>query len=91
LDTLDRKEIEQQIIDIIVKEGMVDRASMTPDATLESLSLQSMDVVMVLMALEEKFNVYIPVDSSLSDVKDLQGLIERLTDHVVKERTSSAA
>ena len=50
-----REELERQIVDIILKEAMIDPARVTPDATIESLEVESMDIVMILMAIEEKF------------------------------------
>ena len=57
---LEQTELANQIIDVIVKEGMVDREKATLDATIESLDLKSIDIVMILTAIEEKFDVYIP-------------------------------
>mgnify|MGYP003344615710 CR=1 FL=1 len=61
------------IIEVIASEGMVDRSKVTPDATIESLDLKSVDIVMILTALEEKFNVYIPMDGSLQEAKTVEG------------------
>ena len=88
---LNRSELTQQIIDIIATEGQIDPAKLTPDATFESLEVQSVDIVMILMALEEKFGVYIPVDGQLSEAKNLQGFVDSLTDRILQERTASAA
>lgn len=63
----DRGEIENQIVDVFVTEGMIDRSALKPDATLESLGVQSVDVMMILMSIEEKFGVYIPIDGNLSE------------------------
>ena len=43
-----------QIIDVIVKEGMIDREKVTLDATIESLDLKSIDIVMILTAHRRK-------------------------------------
>ena len=59
---LDQTELVNQIIDVIVKEGMIDREKVTLDATIESLDLKSIDIVMILTAIEDKFDVYIPMD-----------------------------
>ncbi|MGA7385450.1 MAG: phosphopantetheine-binding protein, partial [Methylocella sp.] len=59
---LEHSELANQIIDVIVKEGMVDREKATLDATIESLDLKSIDIVMILTAIEDKFDVYIPMD-----------------------------
>jgi acyl carrier protein len=79
---LSREEIADQLIEIIAKEGMVDKARITPDATLQTLELDSMSIVMILMVVEEKFNIYIPMDGSLSEASDLKSLIDTLTDRI---------
>ena len=78
-----REELERQILDVIVKEAMIDPARITPDATIESLEVESMDIVMILMAIEEKFGVYVPVDGSIVEAKDLNGFIRGMADHIL--------
>lgn len=82
----DKGKLIDEIIDVIAAEGMVDRAKITPDATIESLDLKSVDIIMVLTALEEKFDVYIPMDGPLQEAKDVKSLIEALADHIQQER-----
>ena len=83
---MDRAELSDEIIDVICKEGMIDRERVTPDATIESLDLKSIDIVMILTAIEEKFDVYIPMDGSFQEAKDVKSLIEALAAHVEKEK-----
>lgn len=82
----DKDKLVEEIIDVIAAEGMIDRTKITPDATIESLDLKSVDIVMILTALEEKFNVYIPMDGSLQEAKDVKSLIEAIAEHIQKER-----
>jgi acyl carrier protein len=82
----DTAELIEQIKEVIATEGMIDISKITPDATIESLDLKSVDIVMILTALEEKFNVYIPMDGSLQEAKDVKSLMEALADHIQKER-----
>jgi acyl carrier protein len=82
----DTAELIEQIKEVIATEGMIDISKITPDATIESLDLKSVDIVMILTALEEKFNVYIPMDGSLQEAKDVNSLMEALADHIQKER-----
>ena len=85
----DKAKLVDEIIEVIASEGMIDRAKVTPDATIESLDLKSVDIVMILTALEEKFNVYIPMDGSLQEAKDVKSLIDAIADHIMKEREKS--
>jgi acyl carrier protein len=82
----EKTKLIDEIIDVIAAEGMIDRAKVTPDATIESLDLKSVDIVMILTALEEKFNVYIPMDGDLQEARDVKTLIEALAEHITKER-----
>jgi acyl carrier protein len=82
----EKAKLVDEILDVIAAEGMIDRANVTPDATIESLDLKSVDIVMILTALEEKFNVYIPMDGDLQEAKDVKTLINALADHITKER-----
>jgi acyl carrier protein len=71
----------QQIIDVIAREGMVDRSKITATATLEDLGLQSIDMVMILNGIEEKFDIYVPMDESIqkiANVGDVIGVVSGL-------------
>jgi acyl carrier protein len=84
---LDQAELVNQILDVIVKEGMVDREKVTLDATIESLDLKSIDIVMILTAIEEKFDVYIPMDGPFHDAKNVRDLIDAIAAYIIKEKT----
>lgn len=83
---LDQTELANQIIDVIVKEGMVDRDKATLDATIESLDLKSIDIVMILTAIEEKFDVYIPMDGPFHEAKNIGDLIGAIAAYIIKEK-----
>lgn len=60
-----------KVIDIIAREGAVERDRIVPTATLDSLGLASLDVVTILMGVEEELDIYIPMSSELSDARNL--------------------
>ncbi|WP_253708061.1 acyl carrier protein [Bradyrhizobium sp. WD16] len=78
--------LADQILEVIVSEGKIDRARATPDATLESLEIQSIDIVMILMVIEEKFGVYVPIDGSIAEAKDLNGFMQQIESRILAER-----
>ncbi len=84
---LDQGELVNQIVDVIVAEGMIDRDKVTMDATIESLDLKSIDIVMILTAIEEKFDVYIPMDGPFHEAKDVKSLIDAIAAYIVKEKS----
>jgi acyl carrier protein len=82
----DPQRVYQQVVDLIVSEGMVEREKVTPDATFETLGLKSIDIVMVLTAVEEKFDVYIPMDGSIAEAKDLKSFIDGVIQRIAGEQ-----
>ncbi|MGH6847236.1 MAG: acyl carrier protein [Methylocella sp.] len=84
---LDHAELANQIIDVIVKEGMVDREKATLDATIESLDLKSIDIVMILTAIEEKFDVYIPMDGPFHEAQNIGDLVDAIAAYIGKEKS----
>ena len=83
---LDQTELVNQIIEVIASEGMVDREKITMDATIESLDLKSIDIVMILTAIEEKFDVYIPMDGPFHEAKNIRDLIDAIAAYIIKEK-----
>jgi acyl carrier protein len=84
---LDQASLVDQVIEVIAKEGMVDRDKITLDATIESLDLKSIDIVMILTALEEKFDVYIPMDGPFHEAKNVKDLIDAIAAYILKEKS----
>jgi acyl carrier protein len=46
-----------EILDVVAQEALVDKAKLTPDATLESLGIASLDIISIVFALEDRFGV----------------------------------
>lgn len=74
-DANSNKALEEELLDIVAEEAMVDRDALNRDAKLEDLDIASADFVMVLMAIEEKYDAYISVDNELADLKTVQDLL----------------
>jgi acyl carrier protein len=75
----------EDIIKMIEKEGMVDISTINPDATIESVGMASVDVVMVLTAIEEKYDIYLPIDGELSECKTVKSLVDVLVIKIKEE------
>jgi acyl carrier protein len=80
-------EIEERLLTIVAREGLIDRSKLSKDATLESLGIASADVIVILMAVEEEFGAYIPVDGSLSDARTVGDFVAALRPHLEKQRS----
>jgi len=86
-NSYDRGALAEQILDVISSEVRIDRSKITPDATLQSLEVQSMDVVLILMVIEEKFGVYVPIDGSLAESTDVASFVKAIADRILESRS----
>jgi acyl carrier protein len=71
--------IEEKVKQIIVEQLGVDEAEVTPTASfIDDLGADSLDTVVLVMALEEGFGIEIPDEDAekISTVKDAFGYIE---------------
>jgi acyl carrier protein len=60
----------EQVLDLISEEVPIDRAKLDPAATLESLDIASLDMISVMFALEDKYQIVVEQD----DVKEAKTL-----------------
>ena len=54
---------DDELIDIIAEEALMDRAKLIPSAKLEDIGLDSVDLVSVVFAIEEKYGIEIAEDA----------------------------
>ena len=77
---VDSEALLGQLLAIVSREAMIEPDKLTPDTPLEELEIQSADYVMILMAVEEQFGVYISIDSEFTEVRtvgDLADIVAR--------------
>ncbi len=73
---MDVKEIEAKIKDIIVEQLNVDESEVTPDASfIDDLGADSLDIVELVMAIEETFDIEIP-DEDAEKIRTVKDAIE---------------
>ena len=53
----------EELKDIIAEEALMDRAKLDPSAKLEDIGLDSVDLVSVVFAIEEKYGIEISEDA----------------------------
>ncbi|MEZ5880532.1 MAG: phosphopantetheine-binding protein [Nitratireductor sp.] len=81
--------IRETLRALIVKESFVDESKLVEDATLESLSIDSLDMSMIMMAIEEKFDIYLSVDTELDGIVtfgELVALLEKKVSQGIAEQ-----
>jgi len=62
-------DIVSDVTDIIARCGRVDRAAVLHDASLADLKIESLSVVEIIFALEEKFGIEIPFEANQQVIK----------------------
>jgi acyl carrier protein len=72
--------ILDKVIDIVAEELAVDRDEVTEDSSfIEDLGADSLDVVELVMAFEEEFDVEIP-DEDAEDIRTVEDAVSYLED-----------
>ncbi len=66
---------DDALFDLIAEEALIDRVKLTRSATLADLGIDSVDVVTVVFAVEEKYDVEVP-ENAFENVTDLGGLAD---------------
>ena len=67
-------DIKKRIVEIIATQLGIDQADITPQANVvDDLGADSLDVVELIMALEEEFNLEIP-DEEAEKIKNVQDI-----------------
>jgi acyl carrier protein len=75
---MDRNEMQKKIVDIIANQLGVDKEMVTPEANVvDDLGADSLDVVELVMALEEAFDLEIP-DDEAEKIRTVKDIIEYL-------------
>jgi acyl carrier protein len=82
---IDKAELAERLLAIISKEGLVPREKLQLDARLDQLDVHSVDMLSILMAVEEQFGIYIPVDADLSEMKTVEDLVNALAKRIAEK------
>jgi acyl carrier protein len=69
--------LDDELIDLIAEEALIDKAKLVRTATLADIGLDSVDVVSVVFAVEEKYGVEIPQEA-FENVTDLGQFLDVL-------------
>ena len=70
--------MRDKIVEIIANQLGIDRGDITPEASVvDDLGADSLDVVELIMALEEEFNLEIP-DDEAEKIKSVQDIFRHM-------------
>lgn len=75
-------DIYQRVVDIIVEELAVDADEVTPEASfIDDLGADSLDVVELVMAFEEEFDIEIP-DEDAEKIQTVQQAVDYIEENL---------
>lgn len=83
--------VQDTIFDIIARESGVDRAKITPEATLKDLDIQSLDAVQILFEIEDHFKITMPDRDPNFDTESVKGLVETVEKLVGEQQAAPPA
>jgi len=77
--------VESDVYDIIAEKSAVDRSKLKRDAKLADLEIESLDVVEIIFAIEEKFDIHVPYNANdqeleFQTVGDVVDAVQKLID-----------
>jgi len=75
---MDSAAMREKVVDIISNQLGIEKADVTPEASVvDDLGADSLDVVELVMALEEEFNLEIP-DEEAEKIKSVQDIFSHM-------------
>lgn len=83
--------VESDIYDIIAEKSAVDRSKLQSDAKLEDLEIESLDVVEIIFAVEEKFDIHVPYNANDQELEfETIGDVVSAVQKLIEEEGASA-
>lgn len=83
-------DIANRIIDIIAKEAKLERDKLNLDTRLEELKIESLDLVQILFAIEDEFDVYVPYNDEAYKLDTLRDVVDGVN-RLIAEKQAEAA
>jgi acyl carrier protein len=76
------RELKSKVVDIIANQLGVDKEAITPEASvIDDLGADSLDIVELVMALEESFDLEIP-DEDAEKIRTVKDIFDYIDKHV---------
>jgi len=83
--------VECDIFEIISEKAAVERKMVVNGASLEELEIESLDVVEIIFAIEEKFDIHVPFNANDQDLEfDTVGDVVKAIENLIKENDGAA-
>lgn len=84
--------LTNDILDVIAAKAMVPRDKLALEAKLTDLNISSLDVVEIVFALEDKFNIELPFNANAQNQEfDTLGQVVALVEQQIARKQNPAA
>ena len=83
--------IAEKIFDIVAKERRLDRSKLTLDTKLEDIEIESVDLVEIIFAIEDEFDIDIPQDESEFKLETMRDIVDGVQRLIAEKQSASSA
>ncbi len=78
--------VESDIFEIIADKAAVERDKIIGSASLQELEIESLDVVEIIFAIEEKFDIHVPFNANDQEMEfDTVGDVVKAVENLIAE------
>ena len=84
-------DIAERIVEIIAKEAKLDASKLALDTRLEELKIESLDLVQILFAIEDEFDVYVPYNDEAYKLETLGDVVDGVNRLIAEKQGEAAA
>jgi acyl carrier protein len=85
------QDIQDKIFDIFAKEARLDRATLSLDTNLREQKIESLDMVQILFAIEDTFDVDVPQGEGNFKLETMRDVVEGVKGLVAEKAAKAAA
>lgn len=76
MSEVDTKTVEQKIVEIVASQRRVDPSTLSLSDRLEDIEIESIDLVEIIFAVEDEFDVDVPQDRDAMKLDTLQDVVD---------------
>lgn len=76
MSEVDTKTVESKIVEIVANQRRTDPASLSLSDRLEDIEIESIDLVEIIFAIEDEFDIDVPQDRDAMKLDTLQDVVD---------------
>lgn len=76
MSEVDTKTVESKIVEIVANQRRIDPAGLSLSDRLEDIEIESIDLVEIIFAIEDEFDIDVPQDRDAMKLDTLQDVVD---------------